>query len=219
MSAVIVYPADPATRNNTLLVLAHGAGAGQSHPFMVRYARGFAERGLDVVTFNFPYIDAKRRAPDRPPVLEESFRSAVRGAVSDPAKVHAARVVIGGKSMGGRIATHLAAAPEQWPRDVPPLAGVVALGYPLRPPGGAKTNRVAHLFQIAVPTMIVQGTRDSFGGPEDVRAALEGRQPLITIHPVEDGDHSFAVRKSRGRAQEQVDREVLDAVGNWIRTL
>jgi predicted alpha/beta-hydrolase family hydrolase len=219
MSAVILYPADPAKRIDTLLVLAHGAGAGQSHPFMVRYARGLAERGLDVVTFNFPYMDAKRSAPDRPPVLEEAFRSAIRDAVSPPAKVQASRIVIGGKSMGGRIATHLAAAPDRWPRDAPPLAGVVALGYPLKPPGGAQSNRVAHLFQIAVPTLIVQGTRDNFGGPEDIRAGLEGRQPPITIHPVEDGDHSFAVRKSRGRTQEQVDADIWDAVNQWVRQL
>ena len=219
MSALVVYPSDPAEQKDTLLVLAHGAGAGQSHPFMVRYARGLAARGLDVVTFNFPYITAKRKAPDKAPVLEEAFRAAIREAVTNPAAVRVSRVVIGGKSMGGRIATHLAAAPDSWPADVPALAGVVALGYPLTPPGGAKSNRVAHLFQLTVPALIVQGTRDSFGGPDAVRAALEGRQPLITIHPVAGGDHSFAVPKSSGRTQDQVDREIFDAVDHWVAQL
>lgn len=130
------YPADPALAKNTLLVLAHGAGAGHLHPFMVRYARALAARGLDVCTFNFPYMEARRRTPDRAAVLEETFRQAVRDAAAR-AGVRAGRVLIGGKSMGGRIATHLAAAPTAWPADVPPLAGVIALGYPLNQIGRA----------------------------------------------------------------------------------
>ncbi len=211
------YPSDPATPLNTLLVLAHGAGAGQSHPFMVRYARGLATRGIDVYTFDFPYMAAKRRTPDRAPVLEEAFRQVVRDAVADAGK-RGARLLIGGKSMGGRIATHLAAAPELWPSDAPPLAGVVALGYPLNPPGGAgRTDRVSHLFAIGVPALIVQGTRDSFGGPEDVRAALQGRAPQIVIHAVEGGDHSLAVTKSAVKPQPQVDEGIWDAIVAWSR--
>jgi uncharacterized protein len=120
-----------------LLVLAHGAGAGQAHPFMVRYARGLAERGIDVATFNFPYMDAGRRAPDKAPVLEEAFRNAVRAAVAQRG-AGPTSLVIGGKSLGGRIATHLAAAPESWPDDLPALSGVLVLGYPLTPPGGGR---------------------------------------------------------------------------------
>jgi uncharacterized protein len=208
-----LYPAAAATQRHTLLVLAHGAGAGQLHPFMVRYAKGLAERGFDVVTFNFPYMQAGRRTPDRAPALEEAFRHTVRMAVAHP-QIHATQLLIGGKSMGGRMATHLAAAPDLWPADVPPLDGVVVFGYPLNPPGG-RGDRVSHLLRIAVPTLIVQGTRDSFGGPDAVRTALELRQPLITIHAVDGGDHSFAVRKSAGRTQEQVDRDIWDSVTAW----
>ena len=209
----ILYPATGATNRHTLFVLAHGAGAGHIHPFIVRYATGLAEHGFDVVTFNFPYIQAGRRTPDRAPVLEDAFREVIRGAAAHP-QVEAARLIIGGKSMGGRMATHLAAAPELWPADAPPLDGVVVLGYPLRPPGG-RGDRVSHLLRIAVPTLIIQGTRDSFGGPDAVRSALAGRQPQITIHPIDGGDHSFAVLKSTGRTQDQVDREIWDRITSW----
>ena len=138
--SAVLYPADTANRLDTLLVLAHGAGAGQSHPFMVRYARGLAERGLDVLTFNFPYMDARRKSPDRAPVLEDAFRRVVSGAAAHR-HVRAGRLLIGGKSMGGRMATHLAAAPETWPSDAPALDGVIALGYPLK--AGEERSRVA----------------------------------------------------------------------------
>jgi predicted alpha/beta-hydrolase family hydrolase len=211
------YRPDTAIRLNTLLVLAHGAGAGQLHPFMVRYARGLAARGLDVFTFDFPYIEAKRRTPDRAPVLEESFLRVI-GQAAAAAGAAAGRLLIGGKSMGGRIATHLAAAPDRWPPGAPPLAGVVVLGYPLRPPGGgSRTDRVSHLFDIHVPTLIVQGTRDSFGGPADIRAALQGRQPPVAIHEVDGGDHSFAVPKAAGKTQMEVDTQIWDAILSWSR--
>jgi hypothetical protein len=204
------------TRREAVLLLAHGAGAGQTHPFMVRYARGLSARGIDVVTFDFPYMEARRRAPDKAPVLEQSFRDAIRAAVART-EPGATRLFIGGKSMGGRIATYLAAAPDEWPQELPPLNGVIALGYPLKPPGSAgRQDRVSHLFKIPVPVLIVQGTRDSFGGPDEVRAALGDRAPYISIFEVEGGDHSFAVPKSRAKAQVDVDTEIWDAVSAWI---
>jgi predicted alpha/beta-hydrolase family hydrolase len=214
-----LYAAHADTATDTLLVLAHGAGAGQKHPFMVRYALGLAARGIDVVTFDFPYMEAKRRTPDKAPVLEEAFRQAIREACRDR-DTRATRLVIGGKSMGGRMATHLAAAPETWPSDLPSLSGVVALGYPLKPPGGARgQDRVSHLVKITVPVLIVQGTRDSFGGPADVQAALGAAAPHVSIHAVEGADHSFAVPKALGKAQARVDEEICDAVSSWTARL
>jgi len=126
--------------------------------------------------------------------------------------------MIGGKSMGGRMATHLAATPDAWPAGASPLGGAIVLGYPLNPPGGARRqDRVSHLFKINVPTLIVQGTRDSFGGPADLKDALAGRQPMITIHAVDGGDHSFAVPKTKTRTQAQVDEGICDAIVEWIR--
>ena len=210
-----LYQADRTSATGTLFVLAHGAGAGQAHPFMVRYARGLAERGLDVVTFDFPYLQAGRKTPDRAPVLEGAFRRVIVEAVGQR-HVRAARVVIGGKSMGGRMATHLAASPDAWPSAVPPLAAVVVFGYPLQPPGASSRSpdRVSHLFRIAVPTLIVQGTRDTFGGPDAMVAALAGQAPRITVYPVPGGDHSLSVGKKRS-----VDTEIWDQVAAFTRTL
>ena len=190
------YPAAADAARGVLLVLAHGAGAGQHHPFMVRYARGLAERGLDVVTFDFPYMQTGRKVPDKAPVLEDAFRRAVVEATSRP-EFRTHRVFIGGKSMGGRMATHLAAAADQWRDAVPPLAGVIVFGYPLNPPGGPSKrspDRVSHLAKITVPLLIVQGTRDTFGGPDDIRAAM----PHAEVHPVAGADHSPAARFDQG---------------------
>src|SRR5262245_287449 len=174
-TSAMLYRAEAPKPLRTSFVFAHGAGAGQSHPFMVRYARGLAERGLDVVTFNFAYMEAGRKSPDRAPVLEETFRRVIVAAAAHR-HVTARRLLIGGKSMGGRMATHLAAARESWPDKAPPLDGVVVFGYPLNPPGGpsrVSPDRVSHLVRIAVPTLIVQGTRDSFGGPDDIMQAVK----------------------------------------------
>jgi uncharacterized protein len=214
-TSALLYPSEAPARLETLFVLAHGAGAGQSHPFMVRYARGLAERGLDVVTFNFAYMEAGKKSPDRAPVLEDTFRRVIVAAAAHR-RVTAKRLLIGGKSMGGRMATHLAAAPESWPDQAPPLDGVVVFGYPLNPPGGpsrVSPDRVSHLLRITVPTLIVQGTRDSFGGPDDITRAVKtaGGNAAIAVHPVDGGDHSLTV-KSKARPQNIADAAVFDAV-------
>jgi predicted alpha/beta-hydrolase family hydrolase len=198
-----------------VFVFAHGAGAGQASPFMRRYAERLADLGIDVVTFDFPYMAVGRKMPDRPPVLEQAFRSAVDAAVArTPARPRA--VFVGGKSMGGRMATHLAAQPDRWVCPVP-LAGAIALGYPLKPPGPRGGDRVSHLRQLFVPTLVVQGTRDTFGGPDDVRDAV-GAQPLLTILPVATGDHSMKVQASAGKPQGEVEREIIAAIAAWMRT-
>jgi hypothetical protein len=195
------YPAEGTPK--ALLVLAHGAGAGQRHPFMTAVARGMAARGLDVVTFDFQYMRERRKVPDRAPVLEQAFRDAVlaarRWSRSD-------RLFIGGKSMGGRMATHLAAA------GLDDLRGVVAFGYPLHPPGRPERLRTAHLPSIIVPVLIVQGARDAFGTPAELAPVL-GTMKAATMHVVERGDHSLVVS---GRPQAVVLDEVLDVVMAWV---
>jgi predicted alpha/beta-hydrolase family hydrolase len=218
VSAALFAP-DDARVLDTLFVFAHGAGAGHAHPFMTSYAGGLATRGVTVVTFNFPYMEHRRRMPDRGPVLEDAFRRAIAAAAAHPDS-KASRLFIGGKSMGGRIATHLGATPGTWP-DAPPLAGIVAFGYPLSPPRSTRTgDRVSHLKALRVPTLIVQGTRDPFGGPDEIRAAITDADPPPTIEilPVLGGDHSFAVLKSSGRPQTVVHDEILDAVAAWMRS-
>ena len=212
------YEANKQKSLDSLFVFAHGAGAGYRHPFMTSYAKGLAERGVAVVTFNFPYMEQKRRTPDRAPVLEDAFRRAVTAATSEHAD-SGSRLFIGGKSMGGRMATHLAASLDTWP-TAPQPSGVIAFGYPLSPPRSNRTgDRVTHLKTLTVPTLIIQGTRDPFGGPDEVKDAVfeGGATPPIEIIPVEGGDHSFAVLKSSGRDQTAVHNDILDAVAEWIK--
>ena len=216
--AAAVYPAQPNAAVDAVFVFAHGAGAGHFHPFMTNYATALSERGVSVVTFNFPYMERRRKTPDRAPVLEEAFRHVVCSAVT-LSEVRASHIFIGGKSMGGRIATHLGAAPGQWPVATQ-LRGVIAFGYPLAPPRSSKTgDRVTHLKALRVPTLIVQGTRDPFGGPDEIREAIADASPAppITVLPVESGDHSFAVLKSSGRDQATVHTAIQDDVVAWIR--
>jgi predicted alpha/beta-hydrolase family hydrolase len=222
--SALLYQAAPGTRRDALFVVAHGAGAGQSSPWMVSHARALADRGLEVVTFNFPYMESGRSAPDRAPVLEDAFRRVIVAAVNHR-HVKATRLFIGGKSMGGRIATHLAADPDNWPAAAPPLDGVIVFGYPLNPPGGASRrspDRVSHLLQIRVPTLIVQGTRDNFGGPDAIREAIGSRARAIRVHTVEGGDHSLAVRKGRApdrpTPQERSDEDVWKTVIEFTST-
>jgi predicted alpha/beta-hydrolase family hydrolase len=184
-----------------LLVLAHGAGAGQRHPFMVTFARGLADRGIDVVTFDFAYMQQKRKAPDRAPVLEARFREVLASAPAG------GPLFIGGKSMGGRIATHLAA------QGVDGLRGVVALGYPLHPPGNPAQMRDAHLPAVAVPVLMVQGERDTFGTPEELAPVVARMKADVTVHTVPGGDHSFAVRGQQGA---DVYPPLLDVIARWI---
>lgn len=199
----------------TVVVFAHGAGAGHHSPFMRRFAALFAARGLDVLTFDFPYMAVGRKLPDRAPVLEAAFRAAVDAAVQTLGGRIGA-VVVAGKSMGGRMATHVAAQPDRWPCPVP-LAAAIAFGYPLRPPGPRGGDRVSHLLQLTVPTLIVQGTRDTFGGPDDVRQATTGAA-RITVLPVETGDHSLKVTAASGRRQDDVEAGIADEVVAFVRT-
>ena len=210
--AAALYQAEPDTAIGATFVFAHGAGAGHCHPFMTTYATALCTRGVSVVTFNFPYMEQRRKTPDRAPVLEEAFRRVV-------ASVDAPNLFIGGKSMGGRMATHLGAALDRWP-DAPLPKGIIAFGYPLAPPRGKRTgDRVAHLKTLTIPTLIVQGTRDPFGGPDEIREALADANPAppITILTVDSGDHSFAVLKSSGRDQASVHATIQDEVVAWIR--
>ncbi len=216
--AAALYPAEGDRPLDALFVFAHGAGAGHFHPFMANYANGLAARGVTVVTFNFPYMEQRRKTPDRAPVLEDAFRRAIAGAVAHR-HVKASKLFIGGKSMGGRIATHLGANLERWP-EAPEPSGVVAFGYPLAPPRSKRTgDRVTHLKMLTVPTLIVQGTRDPFGGPDEIKEAIADATPppAIEIVAVEGGDHSFAVLKSSGRDQTAVHAEIQDTVAAWMK--
>jgi predicted alpha/beta-hydrolase family hydrolase len=190
------------------LVLAHGAGAGQASPFMTKVARGMADRGIATATFDFPYMRARRKLPDPPHVLENAWREALDAARS---QLPASQIVIGGKSMGGRIASQVAA------QGAPGISGLVFLGYPLHPPGKPLQRRDAHLPRIAEPQLFVQGTRDGFGTAAEIRELLKSLQ-RATLHEVEGGDHSFKV-SGRGAKPDDVLAGIMDVVAGWIRQL
>ena len=212
--AAALYPAEGDRPLDALFVFAHGAGAGHFHPFMTNYASALAARGITVVTFNFPYMEKRRKTPDRAPVLEDAFRRAIAGAVAHR-HVKASKLFIGGKSMGGRIATHLGANLDAWP-EAPKPSGVIAFGYPLAPPRSKRTgDRVTHLKLLTVPTLIVQGTRDPFGGPDEVKEAIadavtaaadrgrdrRGRRSFVRGAEVERPGSEPGARRNPGRGR------------------
>lgn len=202
-----VYSSDRAAAG---LLLAHGAGAGQTSRFMVETARALAERGVTTATFDFPYVVAGRRVPDKAPVLEHAWREAITAARAHKAFA-SLPLCIGGKSMGGRIASHVAA------QGADGLAGLVYLGYPLHPPGRPDQRRDTHLPDIKEPMLFVQGTRDLFGTADEIRALLPRLNKRTQIYEVTDGDHSFKVRvKIAGRTQQAVLDGIYDRVAAFI---
>lgn len=196
---------DGAERASTLLVLGHGAGAGSKHEFMERFATGLASDSLRVCRFDFPYLVAGRKSPDRQPILEEAFRE-----VADAVREGHARCIVGGKSLGGRIASLVAASGY-------PVDALVFLGYPLHPPGRPDRIRDAHLHEISVPMLFVEGTRDPFcplDTLERVRAGLDAESDLVAV---EDGDHSFKVRKSSGRDTATAWGDAIEEIKKWLK--
>ena len=204
-----LYPAATHGRAGVTLILGPGAGAGQTSAFIVEFATGLAARGIDAVTFNFLYGEQGRRIPDPNDRLEACYRAviaAVRQIMSS-----GDRLAIGGKSMGGRIASQVAAA------GIRDLVGLVFFGYPLHPPGRPDRLRAAHLPDIKVPMLFVQGARDAFGTPEELRPIMSRLEPSPDLYVVADGDHSFKVPKRAGVTQKDIHNAVQDHVAAWLR--
>ena len=172
--------------NGPLFIFAHGAGAGMEHDFMTAVAKGLVEQGIRVVRFNFPYMvkraeDGKKRPPDRAPKLLEAYEEVIAHFTNRP-------IVIGGKSMGGRMSSLLA--------DNALVAGIACLGFPFHPPGKPEKYKGEHLASIDKPTLILQGERDTVGQREEFEGFALSE--LITVSFLPDGDHSFKPRKSSG---------------------
>ena len=188
------------------LVVAHGAGAGMDHPFIAGFCRAMAEERVATLRFNFPYIARGRRSPDPERVLREAwlaaFEAAVAGAGGRP-------VLVGGKSLGGRIASMCVA-------DGMPAAGLVFLGYPLHPPGKPERIRDEHLSRIEVPMLFVHGTLDPFARPELIQGVVRRLGGRATLEQVEGGDHSFNVRGRRADPRE-VGAGFAERVASFVR--
>lgn len=202
-----VYSSDHAKAG---LILAHGAGGGQKSRFMIDAGRAFAQRGITTATFDFPYMAEGRKVPDKAPVLETSWRKAIDAARSHDAFA-GLPLFIGGKSMGGRMASHVAS------QGVEHIGGLIFLGYPLHPPGRPDQRRDAHLPAINAPMLFIQGTRDLFGTADEIRALLPRLNGAAQLYEVADGDHSFKIRVTiAGRSQQAVLDGIFDEATRFV---
>ncbi|MBE4393771.1 alpha/beta family hydrolase [Vibrio parahaemolyticus] len=191
--------------NGPLFVFAHGAGAGMEHDFMTAVAKGLVEQGIRVVRFNFPYMvkraeDGKKRPPDRAPKLLEAYEEVITHFTSQP-------IVIGGKSMGGRMSSLLA--------DNELVAGIACLGFPFHPPGKPEKYKGEHLASIEKPTLILQGERDTFGKREEFDSFALSEQVKVSFLP--DGDHSFKPRKSSGYTEASNIALTVDQLARFVK--
>jgi predicted alpha/beta-hydrolase family hydrolase len=212
----LLYPADKKKKLNATILLGHGAGADQTSGFMVLFARGLAERGLDAMTFNFIYTEKRRGAPDPKPKLEKCYRAVIDTALNHK-KLKGNRLVIGGKSMGGRISSQVAAeACEKGEELAKQIGGLVFLGYPLHPPGNPAKLRVEHLPGIKMPMLFVQGTRDSLGASSEITPFIKKLRLPATMFEIEGGDHSFKAPKKFGRTQDEIYEAVMDEIVRWV---
>lgn len=190
------------------ILLAHGAGAPMDSEFMNSMAEGLGQLGWSVLRFEFPYMVerrqiGKKRPPNRQPVLEEAFEKVIQD-VGDPN-----HLVIGGKSMGGRMASLIA--------DRMKVRGLIALGFPFHPPGKPMGERVAHLKTLKTPTLIVQGERDPFGNKEEL--AAHTWSPQVHVSYLADGDHSFKPRKSSGLSERDNWSQAITLMDEFLKSL
>jgi uncharacterized protein len=190
------------------LVLAHGAGAGMTHPFMADVARELAERGIATLRYQFPSMEQGSKRPDTPAVAQ----AAVRAAVAEAARlVRALPLFAGGKSFGGRMSSQAQAA-----RPLPGVQGLVFFGFPLHPAGKPSDTRAQHLGEVKVPMLFLQGTRDALAELALLRPMVERLGVRATLEVFEDADHSFHVRARSARTDAQVRAAMLDAVAEWM---
>lgn len=197
--------ATPATESGVGVLLAHGAGAGQDHVFMVMLREALVANGLTVMSFNYAYTEAGRKAPDRSAKL-----LAVHRAAADRLQTYCDDVVLGGKSMGGRVGSHLA-GDEDWP-----ATALVYFGYPLVPLGKSEPRDTAHLERINAPQLFFAGSRDRLG-PPDLVGEVARRLPRATVRIVEGGDHSFKVAKALGLTHDEVIARLAHDTADWLR--
>jgi predicted alpha/beta-hydrolase family hydrolase len=208
----LLYPVAKRDRLGVTVLLGHGAGANQMSAFIRMAGAGLAARGLDAMTFNFLYTEQGRKLPDPKARLESCYAAVIDTALNHR-KLKKNCLVIGGKSMGGRIASQVAAA------ELKGVAGLVFLGYPLHPPGRPDKLRAEHLKDIHAPMLFVQGARDAFGTEKEIGAVIKKLQLPATLYAIEGGDHSFKVPKALGVPQQTVYETIMDKVTEWARAL
>lgn len=201
------------SRLGVTLLLGHGSGNGQISSFMVEFATNLSARGLDVMTFDFLYMARGQKMPDSPRRLEACYRAAIVAARTCSHRL-GNKIAIGGKSLGGRIASQVVADSE--PSAISDVIGLVFLGYPLHPPGKPSRLRTAQFAHVQMPMLFLQGSRDAFGTPMELRQILSSFVSTATVHEVEGGDHSFKVLKRSGFLQNDVYSNMQDVIVGWL---
>jgi predicted alpha/beta-hydrolase family hydrolase len=207
VSALLLGPAEP----RWLLVLAHGAGAGMRHPFLGALADALSAEGIATFRYQFPYMEQRRRAPDRPPMLTATVAAAAQAAKQ---ALPGLPLLAGGKSMGGRMTS--TAASQQLLNQV---RGLVFFGFPLHPPNQPGTKRAEHLAKVTVPMLFLQGTRDTFADLALLRPVCAKLSPQPTLQIIESADHSFHVLKSSGKTDAEILRELAQTTATWASSL
>jgi predicted alpha/beta-hydrolase family hydrolase len=209
VSSVWAVPAVYRGGRDNGLILAHGAGNDMTNPFLSFIQETVCDDGTLCVKFNFPYKERGGKAPDPAAKLERTLEAVIDRVCGDEAFAPR-RLFLGGKSMGGRMASHLAARGVE-------TAGLVFLGYPLHPPKGFDRLRAEHLARIQCPMLFIQGSRDSLCRLDLLQKVLKPLRAPVTLHVIEDGDHSFKVPKRTGRTEADVWDEIGAVVTGWLR--
>jgi predicted alpha/beta-hydrolase family hydrolase len=190
-------------------VLAHGAGAGMTHPFMNAIADGLSERGIATLRYQFPFMENGSKRPDRPPLAHAAVRAAVAAAAYLTPTIP---IIAGGKSFGGRMTSQAQAA-----APLPNVSGLAFIGFPLHPAGKPSDDRASHLSEVRIPMLFLQGTRDALADPRILTTVLARLPATATLRLVEHADHSFHVPARSGTTDSQVLNEVLNALADWAR--
>jgi predicted alpha/beta-hydrolase family hydrolase len=207
VSAILVRPG----KARWLLVLAHGAGAGMTHPFLEKLAVELANVGVASFRYQFPYMEERRRVPDSPSVATATVAAAVRTAAEAAPGMP---LLAGGKSFGGRMSSQAASQ-----RLLEGVRGLVFFGFPLHPPNNPGTKRAEHLAKVDVPMLFLQGTRDTLADLQLLRPICRDLGKLATFHVIETADHSFHVLKSSGKSDAEVLRELAQTTASWAEKL
>src|SRR5688572_4608469 len=206
VSGLLLAPA----KARACYVLAHGAGAGMTHPFMAAVANGLAERGVATLRYQFPYMEQRSKRPDAPKVAHAAVRAAVLGASR---LVPELALFAGGKSFGGRMTSQAQAV-----SPLPGVRGLIFLGFPLHPAGQPSTERAKHLFDVQIPMLFLQGTRDDLAQLPLIESLCKELSSRATLKLFQEADHSFHVPARTGRKDSEVLAELLDALVGWINS-
>ena len=209
VSAVLALPPDRGRMRGTGVIVAHGAGNDMEHPLLAAFTDGLAGAGYPALRFNFPYKEKGLKLPDAPGILEDAWAAACR-VFREESGVAADRIVAAGKSMGGRIASQMAAA------GALPVEGLIFLGYPLHPEGDPSRLRDAHLYRVGVPMLFFAGTRDRLCDLAILRGVLGKVSAPWKLELLEGGDHSFELPKAMGVPQSDVFARIVKASIRWL---